>query len=130
MKKAEILETIPGIGKCLVNKFITFLPELGNKDYNIKQLAAIVVIAPYLRDSGNKNGKRFTRGGRKIPRDAIYMAVLSSKRSFCYLKNLYTRLVNNFKPKKVAIVACIRKLLEICHKLLIVNRPFIKNIAV
>jgi len=58
MKKAKILETIPGIGKCLVNKLISFLLELGNKDYNIKQLAAIVGIAPYSRDSGNKNGKR------------------------------------------------------------------------
>lgn len=124
-EKVKILETVPGIGKCLATKLISFVPELGDKNYSSNELSAIVGIAPYARDSGNKQGRRFIRGGRKIPRDALYMAVLTGKNGFQYLKNLYDRLVNSFKPKKVAIVACMRKLLEVCHKLLQQKRSFV-----
>lgn len=124
-EKVKILETVPGIGKCLATKLISFVPELGDKNYSSNELSAIVGIAPYARDSGNKQGRRFIRGGRKIPRDALYMAVLAGKNGFQYLKNLYDRLVNSFKPKKVAIVACMRKLLEVCHKLLQQKRSFV-----
>ena len=124
-EKVKILETVPGIGKCLATKLISFVPELGDKNYSSNELSAIVGIAPYARDSGNKQGRRFIRGGRKIPRDALYMAVLAGKNGFQYLKTLYDRLVNNFKPKKVAIVACMRKLLEVCHKLLQQKRSFV-----
>ena len=71
-EKVEILEAIPGIGKCLGTKLISFLPELGCKDYTSNELSAITGIAPYAKDSGNKQGKRIIRGGRKIPRDALY----------------------------------------------------------
>lgn len=114
-EKTKILESIPGIGKCLASKLISFLSELGNKEYSSNELAAMVGIAPYARDSGNKKGRRFVRGGRKIPRDALYMAILAGKNGFQYLKALYDRLVNNLKPKKIAIVACMRKLLEVCR---------------
>ncbi|WP_425360965.1 IS110 family transposase [Candidatus Tisiphia endosymbiont of Stenodema calcarata] len=128
-EKVKILESVPGIGKCVAKKLISFLPELGNKNYSSNELSAIVGIAPYARDSGNKQGRRFIRGGRKIPRDALYMVVLAGKNgvknSFQYLKALYDRLVNNFKPKKVAIVACMRKLLEVCHKLIQQKRCFV-----
>ncbi|WP_341750824.1 IS110 family transposase [Candidatus Tisiphia endosymbiont of Sialis lutaria] len=106
-EKVKILETVPGIVKCLATKLISFVPELGDKNYSSNELSAIVGIAPYASDSGNKQGRRFIRGGRKIPRDALYMAVLTGKNGFQYLKNLYDRLVNSFKPKKVAIVVCI-----------------------
>lgn len=124
-EKVKILETVPGIGKCLATKLISFVPELGDKNYSSNELSSIVGIAPYARDSGNKQGRRFIRGGRKIPRDALYMAVLAGKNGFQYLKTLYDRLVNSFKPKKVAIVACMRKLLEVCHKLIQQKRTFI-----
>ncbi|WP_341752137.1 transposase [Candidatus Tisiphia endosymbiont of Piscicola geometra] len=124
-EKVKILETVPGIGKCLGTKLISFVPELGDKNYSSNELSSIVGIAPYARDSGNKQGRRFIRGGRKIPRDALYMAVLAGKNGFQYLKILYDRLVNNFKPKKVAIVACMRKLLEVCHKLIQQKRVFV-----
>ncbi|MDN3030825.1 MAG: transposase [Candidatus Tisiphia sp.] len=130
-EKVKILESVPGIGKCISKKLISFLPELGNKNYSSNELSAIVGIAPYARDSGNKQGRRFIRGGRKIPRDALYMAVLAGKNGikngFQYLKTLYDRLVNNFKPKKVAIVACMRKLLKVCHKLIQQKRVFVVN---
>ncbi|MCX4079768.1 IS110 family transposase [Rickettsia rhipicephali] len=124
-EKVKILETVPGIGKCLATKLISFVPELGDKNYSSNELSSIVGIAPYARDSGNKQGRRFIRGGRKIPRDALYRAVLAGKNGFQYLKILYDRLVNNFKPKKVAIVACMRKLLEVCHKLIQQKRVFV-----
>ncbi|WP_342259421.1 IS110 family transposase [Candidatus Tisiphia endosymbiont of Metellina segmentata] len=124
-EKVKILETVPGIGKCLATKLISFVPELGDKNYSSNELSSIVGIAPYARDSGNKQGRRFIRGGRKIPRDALYIAVLAGKNGFQYLKILYDRLVNNFKPKKVAIVACMRKLLEVCHKLIQQKRVFV-----
>ncbi len=54
-------------------------------------MSSIVGIAPYARDSGNKQGRRFIRGGRKIPRDALYMAVLAGKNGFQYLKNFWQR---------------------------------------
>ncbi|WP_342268286.1 transposase [Candidatus Tisiphia endosymbiont of Empis tessellata] len=106
-------------------KILETVPELGDKNYSSNELSSIVGIAPYARDSGNKQGRRFIRGGRKIPRDALYMAVLAGKNGFQYLKILYDRLVNNFKPKKVAIVACMRKLLEVCHKLIQQKRVFV-----
>jgi transposase len=106
---------------------LRFLPELGDKQYTINQLAAIVGIAPYARDSGKKIGIRYIRGGRKIPRDALYIAVLSSRKWFSYLKQFYQRLIDKFKPKKVAIVACMRKLLEVAHKLVYHQRAFVSN---
>ncbi|WP_375359058.1 transposase [Candidatus Tisiphia endosymbiont of Neophilaenus lineatus] len=124
-EKVKILETVPGIGKCLGTKLISFVPELGDRNYSSNELSSIVGIAPYACDSGNKQGQRFIRGGRKIPRDTLYMAVLAGKNGFQYLKILYDRLVNNFKPKKVAIVACMRKLLEVCHKLIQQKRVFV-----
>ncbi|AXI24014.1 Transposase IS116/IS110/IS902 family [Cardinium endosymbiont of Sogatella furcifera] len=127
-EKANILETIPGIGKCLATKLVSFLPELGDRSYSSNQLSALVGIAPYAADSGKKQGKRFIRGGRKIPRDALYMAVLAGKKWFLYLKECYDRLVGKYKPKKVAIVACMRKLLELAHKLIQQKRSFVKSI--
>lgn len=126
-KKVEILTTIPGIGTCVATKLVSFLPELGDKHYTINQLAAMVGIAPYARDSGKKIGVRYIRGGRKIPRDALYIAVLSSRKWFSYLKQFYQRLIDKFKPKKVAIVACMRKLLEVAHKLVYHQRAFVSK---
>jgi transposase len=126
--KVEILESVPGIGRCLASKLVSFLPELGCKNYNSNELSAIVGVAPYARDSGVKSGKRFTRGGRKIPRDALYMAVLSGRKKFKFLGVLYQRLIGKFKPKKVAIVACMRRMLDVCHKLLKQKKMFVENL--
>lgn len=127
-QKTTILQSIPGIGKCLATKLVSSLPELGDTHYTSNQLASLVGVAPYAFDSGKKQGKRFISGGRKLPRDALYIAVLAGKKGFCYLKSIYDRLVAKYKPKKVAIVACMRKLLELAHKLIQQKRNFIKNI--
>lgn len=127
-EKASILQTIPGIGKCLATKLVSALPELGNRNYTSNQLAALVGIAPYSNDSGKIQGKRFIKGGRKIPRDALYMAILAGAKGCTYLKSIYDRLLDKCKPKKVAIVACMRKLLEMAHKLIQNKRAFVNNL--
>ena len=86
--KINILTTIPGIGPCLATKLVSALPELGDSSYSSNQLSALVGIAPYPVDSGKRQGKRFIIGGRKIPRDALYMAVLAGKKGFRYLKTM------------------------------------------
>lgn len=126
-EKTTILQTIPGIGHCLATKLVSSLPELGDSNYSSNQLSALVGIAPHASESGKKEGKRFISGGRKIPRDALYMAVLAGRKAFVYLKMFYDRLVAKYKPKKLAIVACMRKLLELAHKLIQQKRNFVKN---
>jgi len=123
-RKADILSSAPGIGKCLSAKLLAHLPEMGEETISLKQLASLVGIAPFSRDSGSKSRQRFIRGGRKIPRDALYMAVLTGRKSIPFLQNVYDRLTAKGKPKKVAIVACMRKMLSILHTLLKENREF------
>ena len=123
-ERAELLSSVPGIGTCIATKLVAFLPELGDENIKPEQLVALAGLAPYSRDSGKKSGKRFIRGGRKIPRDALYMAVLTGKHKIPFLKNLYDRL-SALKPKKVAMVAAMRNLLIICHKLTKNNRRFV-----
>lgn len=127
-EKVTILESIPGIAQCLATKLVSLLPELGDKSYTSNQLAALVGIAPYAVDSGKKQGRRFIRGGRKIPREALYMAILIGKKITGYFKTLYDRLLDKHKPKKVAMVACMRKLLELAHKLIQQKRAFVKQV--
>ena len=128
-KKVELACSVPGIGKTLSYKLLAFLPELGDDTFDLNELAAITGLAPYCRDSGNKSGKRFIRGGRKIPRDALYMAVLSGCHKIPLLKNLRARLLSKGKPKKVAIVACMRKLLGILHSIFKRREAFVEQIA-
>lgn len=128
-KKVELACSVPGIGKTLSYKLLAFLPELGDNSFDLNELAAITGLAPYCRDSGNQSGKRFIRGGRKIPRDALYMAVLSGCDQIPLLKDLKERLLKNGKPKKVAIVACMRKLLGILHSIFKRREAFVEQIA-
>lgn len=121
---ADILISTPGIGQCIASKLLSHLPELGHESYTANKLAALIGVAPYTRDSGTKSGYRFTRGGRKIPRDSLYLAVLTGKKSIPCLNDLYNRIVEKGKPKKVAIVACMRKLLAILHALIKQKRAF------
>jgi len=99
------------------------LPELGNKDVSPEQLTALTELVPYSRDSGKKGGKRFIRGGRKIPRDGLFMTVLTGKHTINFLEKLFQRL-NQIKPKKVTMVAAMRRLLLLFHNLLKNNRNF------
>jgi len=107
--KAVILQSVPGIGPVLAVTFLSGLPELGL--LNRKQIAALVGVAPFNWDSGKLRGKRAIWGGRAHIRRTLYMAALVATRCNSVIRLLYQRLCAAGKPKKVALVAAMRKLL-------------------
>lgn len=111
-KYQELLK-IKGVGEVLAATLVAEMPELGK--LNRKQIAALVGVAPFNRDSGNKSGKRFIKGGRAYLRKVLYMAALSSLQHNPVIKSFYYRLLSNGKVAKVAITACMRKLLVIIN---------------
>ena len=128
IRKINILVSIPGIGRCIATKLVAFLPELGLKEYTPGQLAAITGLAPYARDSGTKVGKRFIRGGRKTPRDALFIAVLTGRKKIPLVNDLCARLLDKGKAKKIGIIAGMRKLLAIAHSLVRRNTFFVERL--
>jgi transposase len=107
--KAAILESVPGVGRVLSVTLISGLPELGR--LNRKEIAALVGVAPLNWDSGKLRGKRAIWGGRAHIRNVLYMAALVAARRNPAIHALYIRLCEAGKPKKVALVAAMRKLL-------------------
>jgi transposase len=112
-EKNEIIQSVPGVGPVTTKAIIAALPELGS--LNRKQISALVGLAPFNRDSGQFRGKRMIWGGRKQARCALYMAALSASRHNFIIQNFYQRLINAGKPKKLALTACMRKLLVILN---------------
>lgn len=112
----DLLRSVPGIGPVASATLLAELPELGTLDR--KQIAALVGVAPLNRDSGTWRGKRTVWGGRATVRSALYMPALVGIRHNPVLHDFYTRLVAAGKPKKVALTACMHKLLIICNALL------------
>lgn len=110
---AEVAKTIKGLGPVAVSTLICEMGELGH--LNRKAIAKLYGVAPLSNDSGTYRGKRSTWGGRAGPRHMLYMASLSSVRFDPVLKPFYQRLVAQGKPKKVALVAVMRKLLTIIN---------------
>ena len=100
---------MPGVGRVVAATLLAELPELGR--LNRKQIAALVGVAPLNRDSGTVAGRRVTWGGRSSVRSVLYMTVLSSIRYGIGVAPFYRRLIAAGKAKKLAIVACMRKLL-------------------
>jgi transposase len=115
-EQEDVLRSVPGIGPVVSVTLLADLPELGTLDR--KQVAALVGLAPLNRDSGTMRGKRTIWGGRATVRAALYMAALVGSRRNPVLQALYTRLVAAGKTKKVALTACMRKLLTILNALL------------
>jgi transposase len=112
-RKAEIVSSVPGVASATTGSLIAELPELGK--LNRQEIAALTGIAPFNDDSGKHQGKRSIRGGRAGVRTALYMATLASIRHNPVIKAFYKRLKEQNKPSKVAIVACMRKLLVILN---------------
>ncbi len=108
-ERAVLLETMPGVGPVTAAMLTVELPELGR--CNRQQIAALVGVAPWCRDSGTLRGKRFVRGGRKAVRTGLYMAALSVIRYHPVLKLVWQRLREAGKPGKVALVAVMRRLI-------------------
>ena len=119
-ERDELLRSVPGIGNVVARTLIADLPELGRLDR--KKIAALVGIAPLNRDSGRMHGKRTTWGGRAKVRSALYMAALVASRRNPVLKAFYQRLISFGKPKKLALIAVMRKLLTILNAMVRDNK--------
>ncbi len=108
-KKREVMQSMPAVGTVLATTLISDLPELGS--LNQKQIAALVGVAPMNRDSGKMRGKRRIRGGRAQVRTVLFMATMCAVQHNPVIRAFYQRLLANGKHKKVALVACMRKIL-------------------
>jgi transposase len=117
--KENLLRSVPGVGPVVSRTLIGDLPELGTLPR--KQIAALVGVAPLARDSGTLRGKRLVWGGRAPVRAALYMAALVATRRNPVIRTFYQRLLAAGKPKKVALTACMRKLLTILNAMLRAN---------
>jgi len=113
---AKRLTTVPGIGPITASTLVADLPELGQ--LNRQKIAALVGLAPFNHDSGKHRGQRRIFGGRLSVRVGLYMATLSAIKCNPVIKNFYQRLLDNGKLKKVAITACMRKLLVILNTMI------------
>lgn len=120
--KDELLQSVPGIGHSSSMTLLAELPELGR--LSPKQVAALVGLAPFCRDSGTLRGKRTVWGGRSQVRAALYMSTLVAVRHNPSLKAFYERLVLRGKPKKVALVASMRKLLVMLNAMIRDGSPW------
>jgi transposase len=120
----ELLRGVPGVGPVLARTLLAELPELGGGELNPKQLAALVGVAPLNRDSGTLRGRRTTWGGRDRVREVLYMGALVATRFNPTVKEFYERLCQRGKPKMVALVACMRKLLVILDAILKNRTPW------
>ena len=125
--KAEILTSVPGVGKVLTYTLLSELPELGS--LNRKEIAALVGVAPINRDSGKLNGKRRIRGGRHRVRTVMFMAMLSSIQCNPVFKRFYEHLKAQGKIPKVALIACMRKMIVVLNTMVKNQEPWRENMA-
>lgn len=114
--KNEILQSVPGIGKIAAASLISNVPELGY--ITNKQAASLIGVAPITRESGSFKGKRMIKGGRMQVRTVLYMAMMSAMQCNPVFKETYQRLLAAGKPKKVALIACVRKMVVILNSML------------
>lgn len=118
----DLLQSVPGVGRIVATTLLAALPELGR--LSRKEIAALVGVAPIARDSGTQRGKRFIAGGRAPVRTALYMGALAATRYNPVIRAFYTRLRQAGKPGKVALTACMRKLLTILNAMARTNTPW------
>ena len=121
-EKDDLLRTVPGVGERLSMTLLAYLPELGTLDR--RQVAALVGVAPFNRDSGTLRGKRTVWGGRARVRAALYMGALAASRFNPVIRDFYRRQLAAGKPKKLALIACMRKLLTILNSMLKHHSPW------
>jgi transposase len=119
-EQEDLLQSVPGVGPTLARTLLGLLPELGT--LNRREIAALVGVAPHARESGRWRGTRAIWGGRAPIRKVLYMAALTAARCNPVLRVVYARLVALGKPKKVALVACMRRLLVILNQMLKTNQ--------
>jgi transposase len=115
-EKDDLLQSVPGVGKATSRRLLGLIPELGS--VSAAQAAKLAGLAPLNRDSGKLRGSRHIGGGRARARATLYMATLVATRHNGVVKGWYQRLLTAGKPKKVALVACMRKLLVVLNQML------------
>lgn len=120
--RQDLLRSAPGVGKVTAATLTSQLPELGS--CNRKEIAALVGVAPFSHDSGKRRGKRFIKGGRSSIRSVLYMATLTATRCNPVIRVFYQRLRQAGKEFKVALVACMRRLLSILNAMVRDARPW------
>jgi transposase len=121
-EKDALLQSVPGVGPVTSATMLGMLPELGQ--LNRQEIAALVGVAPVNKDSGKKQGRRRVYGGRADVRSVLYMAALAAKKFNPVIKKFYERLIQQGKEKKVALTACMRKLLVILNAMMHSNQPW------
>jgi transposase len=112
-ERDDLLQSVPGVGPVLSRTLLADLPELGR--LSRREIAKLVGIAPLSRDSGTLRGRRYIQGGRASVRAVLYMAALVATKRNAVIRAFYQRLLAAGKPKKLALVACMRKLLTILN---------------
>jgi transposase len=120
--KINLVKTVPGIGPIISTTLVADLPELGQ--LTAKQIARLVGVAPINHDSGQHQGKRRISGGRGHIRAALYMGAVVAMRHNPIIKAFYDRLVERGKSKKLALTACVRKILVILNAMVRANQPW------
>ena len=126
--KDDLLQSVPGVGQQVSLTLLAYLPELGT--LNRKRIAALVGVAPFNRDSGPRRGRRSVWGGRARVRSALYMGALVGSRRNPVIREFYQRLLQAGKPKKVALTACMRKLLIILNSMMKTGERWNPNVVV
>ena len=126
-ERDELLRSVPGVGPALSFVLLADLPELGA--LSNKQVASLVGLAPFARDSGKFRGARTCWGGRAEVRAALYMPTVTAMRCNPVIKEFYGRLVKAGKPPKVALTACMRKLLTVLNAMLRHGTPWDPQMA-
>jgi transposase len=122
-EKYELLLSMKGVGKTIALTLITHLPELG--EANKKEIAALVGVAPITQQSGQKIGKARIRYGRQHVRKTVYMGALTACRYNAKFKQFYEKLIHAGKPKKIAIVAVMRKMIVTLNAMIQSKTPFL-----
>jgi transposase len=125
--KAQLIESVPGLGSVTATTVVADVPELGK--LNRQQISALVGLAPYNNDSGPRKGKRSIAGGRKSVRCVLYMAAMAAKRFNPVIKAFAQRLAQHGKPHKVIVTACMRKLLVILNSIIKSGCPWNPQLA-
>ena len=120
--KQDLMRTVKGIGPVTASTLSADLPELGH--LNKKQIAALVGVAPFNNDSGHWRGRRRIKGGRASVRQVLYMAAMAAARSNVFIRSFYQSLLKRGKQKKVALVACMRKLIVILNAMIRDLKPW------
>lgn len=120
--KVNLLKTTPGIGQVISTTLVSELPELGQ--LTGKQISRLVGVAPINHDSGQHKGKRMIQGGRGHLRASLYMGAVVAIRHNPIIRDFYTRLVERGKAKKLALTACVHKMLVILNAMVRDNSPW------